>query len=337
MRATLERLKAARPQRRAATATIGAGIAAVATMGIVAGAAVAAVYARDMRKAYGRLRGRSTVVASPFGDIEYAEGGAGPDVLAIHGSGGGCDQGELFAEAVLGDGFRWVAPSRFGYLRSTFHDRATFAEQADAYACLLDRLGVGRVAVVALSHGGPSALLFAAAHPERVSSLTLVSCGVASSGAPGQAAANRRGDLLATVFKHDPVYWAVSRFFRRRLFELLGASDEIVAGLTPGQHGLLDRVVDGMNPVSPRAAGVAFDNAAALPDERVRDVQAPTLILHARDDSLQLYHNAEFAAANIPGARLRSFATGGHIVMLAEQAAVRAAVRRHVLEHARVA
>ena len=335
MSARVERTKADRPQRRAAAATVAAGSAAVAV--ISAGAAASATYARDMRRAYGRLHGRSGVIDSPFGDIEYAEGGAGPPVLVVHGSGGGFDQGELFAEAVLGDGFHWIAPSRFGYLRSTFREGATFAEQADAYARLLDRLGVERAAVVALSHGGPSALLFAAAHPERVSSLTLVSCGVASSGAPEQAEANHRGDLLTTVFRHDPVYWAVGRFFRRRLFELLGASDEIVAGLTPGQRGLLDRVVDGMNPVSPRAAGVAFDNAAALPDERVRAVQAPTLILHARDDTLQLHHNAEFAAANIRGARLRSFAKGGHLVMLTEQAVVGAAVRRHVLEHSRVA
>lgn len=310
------------------------GAAAAGACAAATGVALAA-YAQDMRRAYGRLRGRSAVVPSPFGDIEYTEGGSGPDVLVVHGSGGGFDQGEFLAETVLGGGFRWIAPSRFGYLRSTFHEGATFADQADAYAFLLDRLGVERVAVVALSHGGPSALLFAAAHPERVSSLTLVSCGVASSGTPGQAAANRRGDLLTTVFRHDPVYWAVGRAFRRRLLALLGASDEIVAGLTSEQRGLLDRVVDGMNPVAPRAAGVAFDNAAAMPNERVRAVRAPTLILHAEDDPLQLYHNAEYAAASVPGARLRSFAKGGHVVMLAEQAAVRAAVRRHVLEHAR--
>ncbi len=143
----------------------------------------------------------------------------------IHGSGGGFDQGELVAEAVLGDGFRWIAPSRFGYLRSTFHEGATFDEQAHAYACLLDHLGVERAAVVALSHGGPSALLFAALHPERVSSLTLISCGVASSDAPDQAQANRRGDLLATIFRHDSLYWTGARLFRRRLTCLMGADD----------------------------------------------------------------------------------------------------------------
>jgi 2-hydroxy-6-oxonona-2,4-dienedioate hydrolase len=147
---------------------------------------VALAFQRDMRHAYERIGARGQVIASPFGDIEFVEGGrhgASVAVLMVHGSGGGWDQGELLARAALGDDtpLRWIAPSRFGYLRSTFKRGATFDDQAHAYAHLLDHLGVERVAVVALSHGGPSALLFAALHPERVSSLTLVSAGVTAS------------------------------------------------------------------------------------------------------------------------------------------------------------
>ena len=152
---------------------------------------VLAVYLRDMVRAYRRVRGKSTVVPSAYGDVEYAAGGAGPHVLVVHGSGGGYDQGELIVQSFLDDGFHWIAPSRFGYLRSTFHPGATFDDQARAYAALLDHLGVERVAVIALSHGGPSALLFAVLHPERVSSLCLVSAGVA---AAQQAAADQAGD-----------------------------------------------------------------------------------------------------------------------------------------------
>ena len=81
-----------------------------------------------------------------------------PPSLVIHGSGGGYDQGELSRRRCWESGFHWIAPSRFGYLRSTFREGATFDDQAHAYACLLDHLGVKKVAVVALSHGGPSAL-----------------------------------------------------------------------------------------------------------------------------------------------------------------------------------
>ena len=312
----------------------GATAAAVAVAPVGAAGAVAA-YRLDMARAYGRIRGRSTVVPSPYGDIEYTEGGSGPPVLVIHGSGGGYDQGELLAHAVLGGQFRWIAPSRFGYLRSTFREGATFDDQAHAYASLLDHLGVEKVAVVALSHGGPSALLFAALHPERVSSLTLISCGVASSDAPDQAKASRQGDLLATVFKHDPLYWAITRLFGKRLMALMGAGDGVIAGLTPEQRELVDQVIDHMNPVSPRSAGAAFDNQAALPNERIAAVRAPTVIFHARDDTLQLYHNAEFAASTLPDAKLVSFERGGHLVLGVELATIREVTQRHILDCSR--
>lgn len=300
---------------------------------ILAVVLVSAAYLWDMNRAYERVTGKSTVIPSPYGDIEFTEGGSGPDVLVIHGSGGGFDQGELLAQAVVGDQFHWITPSRYGYLRSTYPENATFDDQAHAYAYLLDRLGIKKVAVVALSHGGPSALLFAVLYPERVSSLTLISCGVASSAAENQVQANQKGEMLVTIFKYDPLYWAITKLFRSQLIELMGANDEVIANLTPGQRELVDKVIDYMNPVSLRSAGAAFDNKAKMPNERIAAIRAPTLIFHAKDDTLQLYHNAEFAASTIPGARLVSFDKGGHLVMAVEQPTIRAGTQKHILDH----
>lgn len=308
---------------------IGLALLSLCALGLVAGAA----YRRDIGRAYERLAGRSSVVDSPLGRIEFAQGGSGPAVLVIHGSGGGFDQGELIAQTVLGDRFRWIAPSRFGYLRSTFREGATFDDQAHAYAHLLDHLGVDEVAVVALSHGGPSALLFALLHPERVSSLTLISCGVASSSDAEQARAHRQGDLLMRVFRSDLLYWSLTSALRKTFIRLMGAGDDVIAGLTPEQRRLVDRVIDEMNPVAPRSAGAAFDHRAALPDARIAGIGAPTLILHAVDDTLQRYRNATFAAATIPGARLRRFERGGHLLFAVEQAAIRADTQAFILAH----
>lgn len=291
-------------------------------------------YFRDMSQAYERIRDKSTVVPSPFGDVEFTEGGAGPPVLVIHGSGGGYDQGELLVEALLGEKFHWIAPSRFGYLRSTFRKGATFDEQAHAYAHLLDVLGIEKVAVVTMSHGGPSALLFAALHPERVSSLTLLSAGVAASAVADQAQANRKGDMLVKIYNYDALYWSATTLFKKQFMQLMGANEAVVAGLTPAQRELANHIIDYMNPASPRSAGAAFDNKAAMPNERIAQIRAPTLIVHAKDDALQLFHNAEFAAANIPGAQLLSYEKGGHLLIVIEQAAIRAAVQKHILQHA---
>jgi len=291
-------------------------------------------YFRDMRQAYERVRGRSEVIESLYGNIEYMERGSGPAVLVIHGSGGGFDQGEVIARALLSDQFRLIIPSRFGYLRSTFHVGATFDDQAHAYAYLLDHLGIRKAAVVVLSHGGPSALLFAALHPERVSSLTLLSAGVASSANQNQAQANEKGDMLTTIFKYDPLYWAVNRLLKGQLMGLMGANEEVIADLAPGQQKLIDEVIDFMNPVSIRSDGVAFDNKATMPNERIAAIKAPTLILHATDDALQLFHNAEFAHSTIPDSKLVRFDRGGHFLIIVEQSAVSTETQKHILAHA---
>lgn len=313
---------------RISAATLSLALLALLLVGALA-------YFQQIGRAYERISGKSQVLATADGAIEYSQGGAGPSVLVVHGSGGGYDQGELIAQAVLGDAFRWIAPSRFGYLRSTLPDGATFDDQARAYAKLLDHLGVERVAVVALSHGGPSALLFAALYPERVSALVLLSCGVAASSDAYQAQADSKGATLTTIFRHDPLYWSVSTLFRQPLMKLMGANAEVVAGLSESQRRLVDRVIDEMNPVAPRSAGVAFDNRAAMPNQRITAIQAPTLILHAADDTLQLYRNAEFAAAHIRGARLVRFDRGGHLLIAVEQEQVAKLARRFIIDHAR--
>ena len=296
-------------------------------------AAALIVFVRDMSRARERVSQRSAIVPSPFGDIEYTERGSGAPVLVIHGSGGGFDQGELIANAVVGEQFRVITPSRFGYLRSTFNAGATFDEQAHAYAHLLDQLGIESVAVVTMSHGGPSALLFAALHPDRVSSLTLLSTGVASSSGADQAEANKKGNMLTAVYRYNMLYWGLTKAFRTQFMTLLGANETVTGALTPGQRKLAGQVIDFMNPVSMRTAGVTFDNAAAMPNERIATIRAPTLIVHATDDGLQLFHNAEFAASRIPDARLVRFDHGGHLLIIVEQDAVRTLVRSHIVEH----
>ncbi len=298
------------------------------------GVSLAIWFAGDTRRAYVRITGHSTILPSPLGDIEFTREGTGIPVLVIHGSGGGYDQGELIATTILDKRFGWIAPSRFGYLHSTFPHDSTFDDQATAYAYLLDHLGLQKVAVLALSHGGPSALLFAARYPERVSSLTLLSCGVASSSGASQAEANQKGNALTMIFKFEVLYWLVRTFLRKQLIRLMGVSDQVIETLTTEQRMLVNQVIDGMAPVVPRYAGVVFDNKAVMPNERMGTIHVPTLIIHATDDMLQLFHNAEYAATHISGSRLVSFKRGGHLLLAVEQSAIQAEVGPFILAHA---
>jgi pimeloyl-ACP methyl ester carboxylesterase len=291
------------------------------------------IYHHDINREYKRIQGKSQIISSPYGDIEYAEGGAGPNVLVIHGSGGGYDQGELIAQTVLNNQFHWITPSRFGYLRSTFHKGSTFDDQAHAYAHLLDALGIEKVAVVALSHGGPSALLFVLHYPERVSSLTLVSTGVITVSSKNQKQADKQGSMLVTIYEHDWLYWMITKLFKKKFIELMGAKNDIITEITLDQKQLVDRIIDEMNPASLRAAGALFDNHAELPGKRVEGIKAPTLIIHAKDDTLQQFHNAEFTAKIIPEAQLLSFEKGGHLILAIEQATIQLAIQKHIHTH----
>jgi pimeloyl-ACP methyl ester carboxylesterase len=119
------------------------------------------------------------------------------------------------------------------------------------------------------------------------------------------------------------------------LMELIGANDAVIAGLSSPQRKLVERFIDDMNPVSLRSEGVAFDNKTELPGERIAAITAPTLVFHATDDTLQLYHNAEFAVSTIPDARLVPFERGGHIAMIVEQPIISATAQEHINNHAR--
>ena len=296
---------------------------------------VTAVFRSTSKADHERVEGRAAIVSSPWGPLEYLEGGAvdGLPVLLIHGAGGGYDQGELMAAILLGNDFRWVAPSRFGYLGSTAPPDGTPDEQAHAYAWLLDLLGIEKVAVVALSAGGPSGLLLALLHPERVTSLTLASAGVTPVGIPDQAAADRKGRMLVWLFAREFPYWAMTTLFEGRFIELMGADREVIAGLTPEERTWVRRLIESMRPASIRSQGARFDNLAPAPGDRIAGIRAPTLVIHAEDDRLQLFENARFAQATIPDARLLRFERGGHLVMILEAPAVRQAIRCHLIDH----
>jgi len=141
--------------------------------------------------------------------------------------------------------------------------------------------------------------------------------------------------MLVRLFSRDFPYWAVTTLFEGRFLELMGVDREVARGLTPEEGEWVRRLMEGMRPASLRARGAAFDNLAPLPGDRIAGIPAPTLVIHAEDDRLQLFENARFAAATIPAARLLRFERGGHLVAITEQPAVREAVRGHILDHAR--
>lgn len=105
--------------------------------------------------------------------IFYAERGAGPPLVCIHGAGGSHRHwGGLLAP--LAASARVIALDLPGHDRSAPPPRASIAAYAADVAALLDALGLGRAALAGHSMGAAVALELAAAAPARVSGLALV-------------------------------------------------------------------------------------------------------------------------------------------------------------------
>jgi pimeloyl-ACP methyl ester carboxylesterase len=293
-------------------------LAIVVVVGLVG--FVALTYPRfraDVQPNRERLLSESDVLSTEeFGDIEYAVQGEGLPVLLAHGAGGGYDQGLLIGENYVGDGHRLIAPSRFGYVRSSIPEDGSPAAQADAYAALLDALGVERVGVVAFSDGGPSGLQFALRHPERCEALVMIS---AKSQTPPPDSL-LQGLVFESVFRSDYLFWLITEYARPFLLAMFGVSGEVQEQIPTHPRQLASEVVDSMNPISLREDGIYHDRdtLTVLPQDefRLEQITVPTLVVHAVDDGLQSYGHGENTASRVPDAELLSYEQGGHLLLL---------------------
>jgi pimeloyl-ACP methyl ester carboxylesterase len=291
---------------------LAAGALVIATVVVVV--LVYTRYRRDVRAAQERIQsGGSQVVDTDCGPIEYATFGSGYPVLVVHGILGGFDQGLVVARGNVGGEFRSTVPSRFGYLRSPLPEDASPAGQADAFAGLLDALDIQQAAVLGTSAGGTSAIQFALRHPDRCSALVLF-----SSAAPGETEAALPPEPLAkAAFKSDFVFWLLTTYFRSSLNSIMGVPKGFE--LTPGYEADVAEVMATILPVNPRADGAVFDmfvsNADINSGYPLEEIKAPVLIVNAVDDPLCLYENAQAMADRIPGARLVTIESGGHMLL----------------------
>ncbi len=287
-------------------------------------------YHREMRTARDRLSANSEILNTNLGEIEYSVTGEGMPVLLLHGAGGGYDQGLWLGKISLGDGYRFISVSRFGYLRSSIPEDASTKAQAALYIALLNHLAIDKVVVVAGSAGGPSALQFAFDYPDRCSALILLFARTMFR-APGD-----KGmfyvKIIHLIQKSDFAYWLFAKFFQSMILELMGVPTGVYENFTPQQKGLAQEMLDIMHPMSQRHKGTTHDGEMILPDSvSMAEISVPTLVIHAKDDALVSYEHAEYAHKSIEQSKLILFDTGGH-GLLSQMDRVRQHVRDFILE-----
>lgn len=294
-------------------------------------------YQRDLSAVRQRLASLERHVIHPrFGKIEYIDHGEGPVVLVSHGIGQGADGGlrELAADIVPA-GFRVIVPSRFGYLGSEMPDDATPEMQADAFAALLDAIGVSKVLVLAGSAGSTSALHFAIRHHYRTRALLLVSANVPG---PHQSKGMPPKAVFRAIFASDPILWLILTYapgLMARLSQVLRVPDGVEP--TEEDEAKIRRAMEGVLLGKLRVTGELFDAFVSNPEiNRVElaEVPVPTMVLHARDDPGPPYPAAVAMARQIPSARVVTVDQGGHL-MLGRHPAARHEVDRFFEEFLR--
>lgn len=288
-------------------------------------------YKNELRRAYEVVHQGSEIASTDAGPIEYAEKGAGIALLSIHGAGGGFDQGLALAAESFGDGFRIIAPSRFGYLRTPVPQDTSPAAQAAAHAALLSKLNVSKAIVLGVSAGARSAIEFALQYPETVASLILIVPGTYWPGRPVAFEGSRGSRLIFWIVNvgGNFLWWAAEKIAPSMLIRFLGVPPVLVSTAPSAERDRVMRIVRSVEPLSLRFAGINIDSTAVLNELPLEKITAPMLIISTPDDGFDTLPAAEFAASKINNAKLVVYDTGGHL-LVGHQNAVRATVRGFV-------
>ena len=237
-------------------------------------------------------------------------GAGGRAVLFLHGINGHLEVFLRNLAAHAEAGLRVVAPDLLGHGHTGKPDRPyEIDDYLDHLSAFLDAMEIGRLSLAGTSLGGWIAARFAARHPERTVSLSLISSGgLTSYGGVmeklkrlGNAATSGRDavrDRLAFVIK-DPANVAD---------ELVDARWSIYR--RPDYKAALPRIMCLQDPVI-RARNL-------LTEGELAGIEAPTLVLWTRDDPTATVEDGRRYADAIPGARFELFENSSHMPQFEE-------------------
>ncbi len=234
----------------------------------------------------------------------YHDVGEGPVVLLLHGSGPGVSAWANWRLALtdLSSQFRLVAPdlAGFGFTQLPEDHEYSVDSWLSHIVDFMDALGLTRVHVIGNSFGGAMALALAIHHPERVDRLVLM-------GAAGAPFTLTEG--LDAVWGYEPSPQNMRRIMDFFAYDRALVGDDLVelryrASMRPG----VQENFAAMFP-APRQRWV---DALAQDEAAVREITAPTLLVHGRDDQVIPLESSLTLLSWIDNAQLHVFGRCGH-------------------------
>ncbi len=191
----------------------------------------------------------------------------------------------------------------------------TVDQRLDEVLAVMEAVGSERVALLGISEGGPVSMLFAATYPEKTTALILY--GVFAKGAWSQ-------DYPYVLTREQYKRWMA-------IIRQNWGDPNSIANWAPGAvddeirkqwWGKLMRLG-----ASPRAV-IELVRTFSEIDVRpvLPSIQAPTLILHRKDDRVVRLGSAEYIAARIPDARYIELRGADHLWFVGDQGLIEAEI-----------
>jgi pimeloyl-ACP methyl ester carboxylesterase len=304
--------------RRHFIAASGVALAARA----LAGCASAVTEPDDQAMKAKQFFDKRKTVSTPSGAISYVEEGSGPVALFVHGV---LLNGYLWRHQLAGlsDLRRCITVDLLAHGHTEIAEGQDLSVTANAQmlAQFLDAMRIDQVDLVGNDSGGGICQIFAALYPNRIRTLTLTNCDTHDNWPPepfkpfvAMVAAGGLRDTLNAMLKDKQIYrsqQALGRAYERPE----QVTDETIETYLRPLVASTRRTQDVTRFVN------AFDNRHTLAIEnRLKQLQAPTLIAWGTDDIYFDVKWAHWLSDTIPGTRKRIEYPGARIFFVEERA-----------------
>jgi pimeloyl-ACP methyl ester carboxylesterase len=260
-----------------------------------------------------------------LGAIEYRlfeNDQKGETVLILHGGHCHCEttvEGELMPRFFLHNGYQVLVPSRPGYGHTPLSTGETAESFSDALIDLLDQLGIQQVHVVGISTGSRTALQLASRYRDRVDKLIL-QCALTKDGLEPN---NMKLEKIIYGTRLEKYMWKMVRIFLQKiapnaalkliLFKLSTLHPKVVLeGMTDVQKKAMIAYVSTLR----SRQGFIHDLTHVRGD--LKQVEAPTLIIHSKYDKANDFSHAEYAKNNIRNSILYTTEAESHFIWFSE-------------------